>query len=162
MKRQRVSLIAILAIVGFLWFAYPCCAENQALKEECETKALKASQRIESLGPERAYKEITDPDGPFVGSTSHVFCIDSENGAVLAHKTPHFVGFDMHAYKAADDRAPYVEILEKAKHTQSGWIRYMSYGTGSDRRETPGLKNMYFLKVSSENIVVCCGYWDTD
>jgi len=36
----------------------------------------------------------------------------------------------------------------------------MTHGSGPEKRKTPGLKNMYFLKVPGKAIVLCCGYWE--
>ena len=160
MKRLSAILSTILLIGGLFGFAPSCYAENQTLKQACETKAKQAAELIKKLGAKEAFKKITDASGPFVDEKSHVFGINSENGVLLAHKIPMYVGFNMHNYKDADKKAAYTRILEQAKQTASGWMTFMTYGSGLERRETPGLKNMYFLRVSGENIVLCCGYWE--
>lgn len=135
-------------------------AENQTLKYACEAKARKASQLIQTLGNEAAFKQIGDPKGAFVSETSHVFCIDAGSGYLLAHKVVRFVGSNMHYYLDSEGNHPFTSILERARQTKSGWIQYMTYGSGPERRKTPALKKMYFLKVPGKNIVLCCGYWE--
>lgn len=157
---HSIIMGTVLAISGVLCVIPICGAENQILKNECETKAKNAAELIRTLDTETAFKKITDPEGPFVSKTSHVFCIDAESGILLAHKVSNFVGFNMHNYSDADDNNPYTDILKKAQQTDNGWTSYMTYGSGPERRKTPGLKNMYFLKVSGKNIVLCCGYWE--
>jgi len=162
MKRFIFSIIlgTILAIGGVLSFAPQSDAENETLMRECETKANQAAELIRTLGAEAAFKKITDPNGPFVGKTSHVFCINAESGTLLAHKVARFVGSNMHYYRDTDGNTPYTGMLEKAKQDKGGWTTYMTYGSGPEKRKTPGLKNMYFLKVPGEAIVLCCGYWE--
>jgi len=149
-----------LLIIGLFSFIPPCDAENEILKQECETKASKASRLITTLGAEAAFKKIADPDGPFVGKNSHVFCINADSGTLLAHKVARFVGINMHYYTDADAKAPYTDILERAKKQERGWTTYMTHGSGPDKRKTPGLKNMYFLKIPGKNLILCSGYWD--
>lgn len=160
MKLLPVIIGTIMMMNGILDYTTPCEAQNQILKQECETKAEKAAELIKKLGAQEAYKKIADREGQFVGTKSHVFCIDSDNGVLLAHKIARFVGFNMNNYMDSDQNSPYTNILEKAKKKENGWITYMTYGSGPDKRKTPGLKNMYFLKVPGENIVLCCGYWE--
>ena len=131
---------------------------NQA--QACEAKTAKAAKRIKELGAEAAFESITDPNGSFISGKSHVFCIHSENGVLLAHKVAGFVGFDMNQYKDVDNGAPYADILQQAQKGEGGWMTYWTYGSGPEKRETPGLKNMYFLKVPDENLILCCGYWE--
>jgi len=127
--------------------------DDQGVKES------QAAELIRTLGAEAAFKKITDPHGPFVGKTSHVFCINAESGTLLAHKVARFVGSNMHYYRDADGNTPYTGMLEKAAQGKGGWTTYMTYGSGPEKRKTPGLKNMYFLKVPGEAIVLCCGHW---
>lgn len=155
-----ILLGTVLAISGQLCLLPTCMAEDQALKLECETKARDAAKLIQTLGAEAAFKKITDPQGAFVTTTSHVFCIDSDSGSLLAHKVVRFVGANMNYYTDADGNHPYSGILERAEQTENGWTSYMTYGSGPEKRKTPGLKHMYYLKVSGMNIVLCCGYWD--
>jgi hypothetical protein len=157
MKRLLSILLGtLLTVINPLCIA----AENQALKRECETKAENAAQLIRTLGAEAAFKKITDPQGPFVSKTSHVFCIDAGSGSLLAHKVSRFVGSNMHYYTDADGNHPYSGILQRAEQSEDGWTRYMTYGSGPEKRKTPALKNMYYLKVPGQAIVLCCGYWE--
>ena len=160
--KQLLALIlgTILAIGGVLSFAPPSDAENETLKHECETKANQAAELIQTLGAEAAFKKITDPKGPFVDKASHVFCINPDNGILIAHKIAGFVGSNMHYYQDAEGNTPYTAILQKAKQEKDGWISYMTYGSGPEKRKTPALKNMYFLKMHGKSIVLCCGYWE--
>ncbi len=162
MKLLKTIVAAIIMFSGVFSYTPPCDAQNEVLKIECETKAIQAAELIKKLGAEAAFKRITDPDGPFVGDKSHVFCINADTGVLLAHKISWFVGFDMNKYMDADMNARYTDILERAGKTGNGWSTYMTYGSGPEKRKTPGLKNMYFLKVPDEKIVLCCGYWDDD
>jgi hypothetical protein len=115
MKRFfTIILGSLLAISGILCFTPQCHAENEVLMRECETKANQAAELIRTLGAEAAFKKITDPNGPFVGKTSHVFCINAESGTLLAHKVARFVGSNMHYYRDADGNTPYTGMLEKA------------------------------------------------
>lgn len=161
MKQLLSILQGILLAIAILFSASaPCDAENMALKRECESKASQAAELIRTLGAEAAFKKITDSGGLFVGEKSHVFCIDGRSGRLLAHKVARFVGSNMHYYMDADGNRPYSVMLEKVKQVENGWTRYLTYGSGPEKRETPGLKHMYFFKVPGETIVICCGYWE--
>lgn len=162
MKLMKTIVAAIMMIGGVFNFAPPCDAQNEVLQMECEKKAIQAAELIKQLGAEAAFKKIADPDGPFVGKKSHVFCINADTGVLLAHKIPGFVGFNMNNYLDAGQNTPYSNILEKAGQAGNGWSTYMTYGSGPEKRKTPGLKNMYFFKIPDEKIVLCCGYWEED
>ena len=150
----------IMAISGVFGGISSSDAENEILKGECETKARKAAGLIQTLDAGAAFEKIVDPNGPFVSRTSHVFCINAESGRLLAHKIARFVGSNMHYYMDADGNRPYSDMLEKMKQEEAAWTSYVTYGSGPEKRKTPGLKNMYFYKVPGENIVLCCGYWE--
>ena len=108
MKRLLPIIIGILlAIGGVLCIVPPCDAENPALRRDCETKAQNAAELIQKMGAEAAFRKITDPQGPFVSKTSHVFCIDADSGSLLAHKVARFVGSNMNYYMDADGKNPY-------------------------------------------------------
>ena len=161
MKRLLpITIGLVLAMGGVFCLVAPCDAENQVLKRECETKAKNAAGLIQTMGAKAAFGKITDPQGSFVSNASHVFCIDAESGSLLAHKVARFVGSNMNYYMDADGKNPYARILRQARQRKEGWSSYMSYGSGPEKRDTPGLKNMYFLKVPGKNIVLCCGYWE--
>lgn len=161
MKRLiPILLVTLFTASGMLYNVATCRAENQALKRECEAKAQKAADLIQTLGMDAALKKITDPQGAFVSETSHVFCIDAQSGRLLAHKVDRFVGSNMNYYMDADGNHPYRGILERAGQVEGGWTSYTTYGSGPDKRETPALKHMYFLKTPGKNIVLCCGYWE--
>lgn len=160
MKTSLVSLMICLMATVLLNVPGLCQAQNIILKQECERKAEEAANLIKTLGAQAAFRRIVDPDGPFVGENTHVFCINTETGMLLAHKFAQFVGFNMHHYQDAGQNAPYTRILQLAQTTPNGWVTYTTYGAGPERRTTPGLKNMYYLKVPGEAIVLCCGYWE--
>lgn len=160
MKITKGVAGVILMTVMVLAATPVCQAQTGPLKMECEVKAEKAAALIHSLGQKDAFEKITDPDGEFVGKKSHVFCIKLENGALLAHKVDRFIGVNMHYYRDADQNRPYQVILKRARTEASGWISYYTRGSGPDKRETPGLKHMHFLKVPGKDIVLCCGYFE--
>ena len=162
-KRILFLHLSVAMLISSVLLQVPICmAENQELKRECEAKARKASNLIIEIGAEAAFEQITDPKGDFVTKTSHVFCIEADTGSLLAHKVAKFVGSNMHYYMDFDGNHPYTGILERAGQSDNGWTRYMTYGSGPERRTTPALKNMYFLKVPGKTIVLCCGYWEPD
>ena len=160
MRQLKKFAVPLLVLLVMLVMTSACLAQNDDLKKECETKAVKAASLINALGPKAAYTKISDPDGEFVGKKTHVFCIKLENGSLLAHKVARFVGVNMHNYRDADQNRPYSTILDRAQTEASGWISYYTRGSGPDRRETPALKHMYFYRVAGRDIILCCGYFD--
>ncbi len=162
MKRFVIYKMILLMIIGLFSAPSLCRAQNTALKQECETKTQQAADLIKTSGARDAFRRITSPDGPYVGKHTHVFCIDAENGTLLAHKVAQFVGFNMNNYRDADQNRPYTRILKLVRTAPIGWVSYKTYGAGPEKRDTAALKYMYYLKVPGENIVLCCGYWEDD
>ncbi|MCP3876418.1 MAG: hypothetical protein GY699_25160 [Desulfobacteraceae bacterium] len=154
------KLLLVSNLIAIFFFSGLCFGENSVLKKECETKAKEASFLIKKEGSLAAFEKIADPKGPFVSEESHLFCINSETGELLAHKVKRFVGVNMHMYRSSDNGHPYTQILETAETQDKGWVTYMTHGSGPERREKPELKYMHFFKVPEEKILLCVGYWN--
>ena len=157
---KKLLSVSNLIMIFVFFFSGLCFGENSVLKKECETKAKEASLLIKKNGAQAAFEKIEDPKGPFIGKDSHLFCIDSDSGKLLAHKVNGYVGFDMHQYRSSDNGHPYTGILKTAETKDRGWVTYMTYGSGPERREKPELKYMHFFKVPDEKILLCVGYWN--
>ena len=131
-------------------------AQAKATRADCVAKVDQAVKEINEKGPETALKNIDDPKGPYVWKDSYVFCINDEDGNLLAHPFLGRKGFPMKNYRDADGNKPFVDILKIANTDGKGWKSYMFVRSG----EAPKLKITYFVKIPDKNIIVASGYTD--
>lgn len=145
----------IFAFIIVFAFAGTSVSGEKATREECVAKVAEAAKMIGEIGRDAGLKKLTDPNGPYIWKDSHIFCINAENGKLLAHKDAWKVGFQMRDFKDADGGNPYADILDLAKTTDKGWKTFMRVRSGRD----PILKHMYFQKIANEKILLCSGYF---
>jgi len=139
---------------------YPAIAgytdQAKATRAECVDMVNQAVKEINEKGLETALKNIDDPKGQYVWKNSYVFCINDEDGNLLAHPFFRRKGFPMKSYRDADGNKPFVDILKIANSDGKGWKGYMFAQSG----EAPKLKKTYFVKVTDKNVIVAAGYTD--
>lgn len=125
-----------------------------ATRAECVAKVDEAVQEINTKGLETALKNIDDPGGGYVWKDAYVFCINDEDGNLLAHPFFKRKGFPMKNFRDADGNKPFVDILKVAHSHGKGWKDYMYEESG----EAPKLKKTYFVRIPDKNIIVMAGY----
>ncbi len=156
MKTKILSLIFSFFLVA-VTIGDGISGEGKATKSECLTKVTEAVQLIQERGVEAALKDITDKSGPYIWKDTHVYCIDTENGSILAHPDPGAVGFSLRYYQDVYGDNPYDLILDTITIKNQGWITYVTDSMG--RKSAAKLKNLHYRKVPGENIIVCSGYY---
>ncbi len=130
--------------------------QSKATRAECLDKVDQAVKEINEKGLETALKNIDDPKGQYVWKNSYVFCINDEDGNLLAHPFFRSKGFPMKNYRDADGKKPFIDILKIANTEGKGWKSYMFEQSG----EAPKLKKTYFIKIPDKNVIVAAGYTD--
>ncbi len=143
------TLILTLVLTGAAF------SGERATREEVVAKVEEAARMIQDIGREAAIKKMTGPNHPFVWKNAHVFLMEMDSGALLAHKNQAALGFQMQNYKDAEGGTPYFDVLKFAERNDSGWKTYMSNRGG----RAPLLKHLYYLKLKDENIILCSGYY---
>lgn len=127
-----------------------------ATRVECVARVDQAVKEINEKGLETALKNIDNPKGAYVWKDSYVFCINDEDGNLLAHPFVSRKGFPMKHYKDAEGEKPFIDIIRIANTDGKGWKSYMFEQSG----EAPKLKKTYFVKIPNENVIVAAGYTD--
>jgi len=131
-------------------------AQSKATRAECVAKVDQAVKEINEKGMEATLKNIDDPKGLYVWKNSYVFCINDEDGNLLAHPFFRRKGFPMKNFRDADGKKPFIDILKIANTDGKGWKNYMFEQSG----EAPKLKKTYFVKIPDKNVIVAAGYTD--
>ena len=103
-------------------------------------------------------QKIMDKRGPFIWKDTHVYCIDSEHGLIMAHPRQSAMGFSLRFYNDADGNNPYDVVLDNIETKNEGWISYVTDQMG---RGAPRLKRLHYRKVPGKKIIVCSGYYPT-
>lgn len=153
-----VALLIVVASFANSTSGTPGTSEEKATEQECLAKAIEAVKLIQEIGDEAAMTKIMDKNGPFIWKDTHVYCIDSEHGFIMAHPSPSAIGFSLKFYGDVDGNNPYDVVLENIKTKNEGWISYVTDHMG---RGAPILKRMHYRKVPGKNIIVCSGYYPT-
>lgn len=163
MHRFPKILFSILATVLCVYLANGCATTpssvdpNRASSEECADKCNEAAELIQQVGVDAALEKINEPGGQFVWKDSYVFCFDTEEYRLLAHRVHRLIGLRVKNYQSADGRPIFKEMVEIAKKEGSGWITYDYVRPGEEK---PSPKTTYFIKVSGENVIVGAGYYE--
>lgn len=101
---------------------------------------------IKSNGKEKAFAEINNPKGKFVGKGMYVVVFDMNGTCLASGAYPNSIGKNLTGIKDPDGR-PYIkELIETAKTQGSGWQDYKS-------RNYVSIISAYFEKY--EDIIVC-------
>jgi signal transduction histidine kinase len=129
---------------------------NRASREECAAKCNAAAKLIQQVGLDAALEKINEPEGQFVWKDSYVFCFDTVEYRLLAHRVHRLIGIPVKNFKSADGRPIFQKMVEIAKKEGSGWITYDYVRPGEEK---PSPKTTYFIKVSGEDVIIGAGYY---
>lgn len=120
--RPRFSVFGTLAIALVLTTVRQAAAD---VAEDVKALVERAVAHIHDVGPERAFIDITRPDGGFVKGDLYVFC-DDVDGIGLAHGgNPKLVGRAMMGIRDPEGTPTTAEILRVAKTEGRGWVEYL-------------------------------------
>jgi cytochrome c len=151
MKKSIATLVIGLALV--LSFA-PLHAADKGTKDEAVAMVKKAIEFIKANGTEKAFEEISNPQGKFVDRDLYVVVYDM-NGKCLAHgANVKMVGRDLLDNKDVDGKEFVKERVEIMKKDPTGWQDYKFRNPVSNEIEP---KSMYLERY--QDFIVGCGVY---
>jgi cytochrome c len=140
-----VSVIAMASILACVRSA------NAQTAAEAQALAERAVAHVHDVGRDKAFADLSRPDGGFVDGSLYVFCQDA-SGVVVAHGgNPRLVGKNMADVRGPDGRMANVEINQLGLTKGSGWLAFRWPNPATRRIE---LKHAYVLKVDDRTV---CG-----
>src|SRR5690606_27589026 len=113
----------------------------------------RAIAHFRNVGPERAFRDIQDPRGPFVEGERYVVVWDT-SGTMVASPSSHNVGRNIIDLADADGRKYIREIVETARAKDQGWCDYRWKNPATGALEP---KSTYFQRVGE--YVFGCGIY---
>ena len=144
------KLLTVFAAVLLLSSA--ALAEERATPQDAEELVKTAVSFLKKGGPEKAFKEFQNKNGPFVYKDLYVMVYDL-NGKCLAHGADATrVGKDFIESKDPDGKLFVKERVEIAKAKGKGWQDYKFKNPATGKIEQ---KTSYFEKVGE--LVVASG-----
>ncbi|MDM8536904.1 SMP-30/gluconolactonase/LRE family protein [Desulfobacterales bacterium HSG17] len=158
MKQFKSILCSVITLFVFFSSIDMVIAEKKATKEECISKCEDAAKLIKEIGIKEAAKKIMDKKGSYKWKDSYVFCIEDEQGKMLAHPIPRFLNFPMKNFRDADGETPFADVLKMARKSNKGWKSYMYVTPGQG---IAAKKTIYFIKVPEAKAIVCAGFYET-
>ncbi|HXX56866.1 MAG TPA: cache domain-containing protein [Thermodesulfovibrionales bacterium] len=155
MKLKRaVACLMVTMFLTSLAFAAEKSAEKKGTKAQAEAMVKKAIEYIKANGREKAFAEISNPNGKFVEGDLYVFVYDF-NGKCLAHgANAKMVGKDLINMKDPDGKEYVKERIGIAKSKGQGWQDYKFPNPVTKQIEH---KTAYIEKF--EDILVGCGVY---
>jgi cytochrome c len=113
--------LAFLALGATLLFAPMVWAAGQATPDEAKAMATKAAAYLKSVGPEKAFPEMSAKDDPWHDRDLYVTVLDSKGVAVAQGSNPGLIGKSVIDLKDVDGKA---FAREMVAITAAGWVDY--------------------------------------
>ncbi len=153
-KRAKTSAVSAAILLIAIAFGATAIAASGASKDEAVAMVKKAVAAIKSEGPDKAYGDISDPNGPFVDRDLYIV-VYALDGMVLAHGADKKrIGTNRIDDKDVDGKAFVRERMELAKTHDSFW---QSYKFMNPVTKTIEPKQMYCERL--QQTVVCGGVY---
>jgi cytochrome c len=133
--------------------AWPVTAHTA---DEVQVLVERAAAHIRTVGPARAFADISRADGGFVDGDLYVFC-DGADGTVLAHGgNPKLVGKNLGALRDAEGNQPILEVVRLGLAQGQGWLDYLWPNPEAGRVQR---KVTYVLRID-DRTVCGSGYYE--
>jgi len=148
MKRILVGVaLAVFVLAG-------AAAAYAATQEDAKAMVEKAYSYLKANGKEKAFTEISNPEGPFVKGELYVFVQDF-NGVALANGgNPKFVGMNHLELKDPNGKYFMKDLVELAKTKGSGWVDYV-WVNPTTKKIQP--KATYAKRIEGMDAFIACG-----
>ncbi len=155
-KKLLVCFALFLTLMAFS--AQSLYAEG-ATKAEVLEKVQAAVKMMEDKGVEETYKQINDPNGPFVWKDSYVFALSADQAIVTAHPVkPKLIGKNLLHLKDVNGVLFFAEFAKiGASDSGKGWLAYMWPKPGEKK---PSPKHSYIERITGQNIIMGAGYFE--
>ena len=155
-KKMFLSAVMVLCLISIKTAAWS--QEGTATRQECVAQVTQVVDRIKAEGFE-AVSATIKPSGPYSWKADgYVFCMDAEEGIMLAHPylPPQMMNRPLMSWLDSNGKPFIREMVELAQKEGKGWVTYMSRFRGSPETR---LKETYLVKVPDENVIVGAGYF---
>jgi cytochrome c len=150
---RRLTALAAVFLVLTLG-VHLAMAADAGTKDEAVALVKKAIDYIKANGRDKAFEEISNPQGQFVDRDLYVVVYDM-NGKCLAHgANAKMIGRDLIDNKDVDGKEFVKERVEMMRKAQTGWQDYKFRNPVSNQVEP---KSMYIERF--EDIIVGCGIY---
>src|ERR1700730_12134141 len=113
--------LSLLALGATILFAPSAWAAGQATPDEAKALAIKAAAYLKSVGPDKAFPELSAKDGPWHDRDLYVTVLDSKGVGVVEGNTPGLIGKSVIDRKDVDGKAFAREMVAV---TDAGWVDY--------------------------------------
>jgi len=121
---MKKRLIAIGSILLLLAAGSVVFAQDKPTPDDAKAMVEKAVAFAKENGKEKAFAEISNPQGRFVEGELYVFA-QGLDGTMLAHgANPRLVGQDHLELKDANGKQFVKELVEVVKTKGNGWVEY--------------------------------------
>jgi cytochrome c len=151
MRRSIVTLVIGFTLILSSTLLH---AADKGTKDEAVSMVKKAIEFMKASGTEKAFEEISNPQGKFVDRDLYVVVYDM-NGKCLAHgANAKMVGRDLLDNKDVDGKEFVKERVEMMKKEPTGWQDYKFRNPVSNEIEP---KSMYLERY--QDFIVGCGVY---
>jgi cytochrome c len=148
--RAGILGVALAAAIG-----WPATAHTA---DDVQALVQRAAAHIKSVGQERAFADITRPDGGFVDGDLYVFC-NSADGTVLANGgNPKLIGKSLAAVTDSEGRKPVFDGIRLALTQGQAWLEYLWPNPPAGRVQ----HKMTFVLRIDDRTVCGSGYYKLD
>ena len=155
-KNTFLGAVMVLCLISIKTAAWS--QEGTATRQECVAQVTQVVDRIKAEGFEAVSATIKF-SGPYSWKADgYVFCMDAEEGIMLAHPylPPQMMNRSLMGWRDSNGKAFIREMVELAHQDSKGWVAYMTRFRGS---EEVRLKETYIEKVPGKNVIVGAGYF---
>jgi cytochrome c len=152
------TLFLLACVLGFVPAAAASLPASAVTADETKALVDRAVTHLRAVGRQRAFAEITRPDGGFIDGELYVFCL-TEEGVILAHGgNPLLVGKSLWNVRDPEGKRTTVEIIRLAQASGQGWLEYLwpNLVTGRVQR-----KKTYVERVD-DHTFCAGGYYEPD
>jgi cytochrome c len=151
MKKAVIGALAVVAFVFATSFVVKAGAPDEA-----KAMVEKAHSYLKANGKEKAFAEISNPEGQFVKGDLYVFVQDF-TGVNLAHGgNPKFVGLNHSGLRDPDGVYFIKEMAELAKTKGSGWVDYKWVNPSTKKLQA---KTTYVKRIEGTDSYMACGVY---
>lgn len=146
------KIVAGVIACAFLVLGLGCAV--YAAPEEAKTLVEKAYSYLQEHGKEKAFADISKPDGQFVKGDLYVFVLDFKGKNLANGGNPSFVGISHIDLKDPDGKEFIKEMVELAKTKGSGWVEYKWLNPTTKMIQQ---KTTYVKRIPKMNAFIACG-----
>jgi len=142
---------AIAGAMGIGVAALLAVPASAATADQAKAFAERAAQHVKDVGKEKAFVDLTKPDGGYVDGELYVFC-QLDDGTILAHGgNPALVGKNFLNVKDPDGKLPNLEMNKLGLAQGSGWYDFRWPNPATKQIQQ---KSAYVIKIDDHTI---CG-----